>query len=122
MQRAPVLAQVVAFDLAGYQQHRRRSCVGRSQSGGGVEGARPWDHQPDTGLTGGAGISVGHISDALFMAGQHQADAGLVIEGVERVHYLDPGKGENHLHAVAGQGAYQGLSAAHLRHGTPLQI
>ena len=108
--------EVVAFHLAGNQQHRGGNGVGGAEGGGGVKGAGAGDNQGHADFAGGAGVAVRHISGGLFVADGYQSDAGSVVQGVKGGHQLDAGQPENYFNSFPEEGLNQGLGAGHSWH------
>ena len=73
-----VLTDVAPRDLAGDEKDGRGAGVRRGQAAGGVVHARAWDDKGHARFPRSAGIAVGHVRRALFMAGRDQTDARLV--------------------------------------------
>ena len=72
----------VGGHLSGYHHEGNGVHVGGGDSGDRVGGARPGSHQHHSGLAGGAGVAVRHVSRALLVAHQDVLDVVLLVDGV----------------------------------------
>ena len=117
VQQPEVLADAVAVDLAGDQQHLRGARVGRRESGRRVVDADSGHDHGHPGTTGGPRVTVGHVGGRLLVAGDDVADLGDIDEGIERGHQLIAREAEDDLHTLGAKLADEGGATGHLWSG-----
>ena len=116
VEHADVLPELGLRDLAREHQHRRGRGVGRAEAGGRVE--EPGPRHDERGAEGraGAGIAVGHVARRLLVAGDHEADPGLVPERGHHAVELDTGQAEHHPYAFPVELLHERLATGHPCH------
>ena len=115
-----VLAEHPGHGLAAEHDHRDRVHHRGHQAGHGVAGAGAGSHQHGGGPAGGAGVAVGHVDRALFVADQDELHLGLDrFEGVEDGNRGSAGVAEDVFDAEGIEGFDEGLRAVEfvLAHG-----
>ncbi len=100
-------------DLAG--QHHQRNGVHQSvdDAGDGVGRAGAGSDQHHAGPAGGAGVPLGRMGRALFVADQHVAQLVLVEQGVVDRQHRAARIAEDHLDALVLEGAHDHFGAGH---------
>ena len=105
-----VLADERYADVAGDRDHGHRIHVSSCNAGDQIGCARARSCQDDTGLARCAGISIGRMRRALFVRGQHMANAVTIL--VERVVNIQDSASriaENRVNTLFDQGLAQNL-------------
>ena len=116
-------ADLVVRHLARNHDDRRRIHVGRRDAGNGVGRARPRRDQDYARPARSAGIPVGHVGRALFVAHQYVLHLLLFENGVVDVQGSPARIPEKVINPFVLQGANQHVGAGqHLRHGTSNEI
>ena len=75
-------AHHAARHLAGQHHHRNRIHVGSGNAGNGIGRPRAGRHQHYTGLAGGAGVAVSHVSGSLLVTNQDVRHFRLFEQGI----------------------------------------
>ena len=112
-----ILADCPSGNLAGNDQHGRRTGVCGGQAGGGIVKPDPRGHQGYPRFSRRAGIAVGHVGRSLFVAGRNHADARLVPQRGDDPVYLYARDPEYDFNALSYQGLDEGFAPTHYNHG-----
>lgn len=109
-----VLAEHPGDGLAAEDDHGDGVHLGGHEAGDGVAGAGAGGDENDGGLAGGAGVAIGHVNGALFMADEDEFHVRLDgFEGVKDGEGGTAGVTEDILDTEVGEGFDEGLSAVH---------
>ena len=109
-----VFAEHPGDGLAAEDDHGDGVHLGGHEAGDGVAGAGAGGDENDGGLAGGAGVAVGHVNGALFVADEDELHVRFDgFEGVEDGEGGAAGVAEDVLDAEVGEGFDEGLGAVH---------
>ncbi len=113
VEQADVLADAVARDLAGEDQHRRGGRVGGGEARHRVEQAGARHDERGAEAAARARVAVGHEAGGLLVARGDEADPRLVAQGRHHPVELHAGQPEDDADAFGVEGAYQRFAARH---------
>ena len=110
-------ADVAAGYLPRQRHHRRVTRLRGADSGAGIEDARTRHRHEGARFSGGFRIAIGHIGDALLVARIDDTNGvSFVVQGLEHVIHLHPGKAEKSVDTVVLHRLNPCLGAGHYRH------
>ena len=118
MRGVAALADEVALDIGGHLEQRGTGKVSLAHGSYGIGGAGARAGNQHAGLAGGAGVTVGHESNAQFQPAADESHAVLLVKkSVEKVQIMYADDPEDGVNLVGLQGFDNGLATGQIGQG-----